>query len=339
MIISKTPFRISFFGGGTDMEPYFRKYGGACISTSFNKYCYVTVRQLPGFFEYKTHLTYNKTEYINNIDEIDHPAIKNAMKYMGVDNIRLVFDADIPARSGVGSSSSFVVGMLNCFHKMKGEDADKERLSKEAIMIEREMCKELGGWQDQIAAAYGGLNLIEFGDYGFKVTPIKISDNRKKELNDNLLLYFTGFTRNSFEVQNANFGLKDIKEKKGMEGVTFDDDKINILNQMKALVTDAQKILENENTDINEFGNLLDTTWNLKRKSGKSVTNDKIDEIYNKAKSEGALGGKILGAGGGGFMLFYVPKERQESFKKAFKDKLNVPFLFENDGTKIIHVS
>lgn len=321
------------------MEPYFSKYGGACLSTSFNKYCYVTVRDLPGFFDYKTHLTYNKTEYINNIDEIDHPAIKNAMKYMGIDNLRLVFDADIPARSGVGSSSSFVVGMLNCFHAMKKEAAGKERLAKEAIMIERDMCKELGGWQDQIAASYGGLNIIQFDKNGFKVDKINISDKRKKEFNDNLLLYFTGFTRNSFEVQNANFGLKDVKEKKGMDGVVFDDEKIKILDKMKKLVYDAKEILEDENRNIDDIGRLLNDTWVLKRESGKSVTNNKIDDIYEKGIKNGALGGKILGAGGGGFMLFYVPKDKKNSFMEAFKDKLNVPFEFENDGTKIIHTS
>ena len=204
MIITKTPFRMSFFGGGTDMESFFREYGGAVLSTTFDKYCYVNVRHLPPFFSYATELSYAKTERVNSLEEIEHPAIRNAMKMLDMHHIRLTYEADLPARSGLGTSSSFAVGMLNAFYALKGQYASKEKLAKEAIYLERVLCAEAGGWQDQIAAAFGGFNRIDFSADGYEVRPVLLSPERKRRLNGRLMMFFTGFTRFSAEIQQLN---------------------------------------------------------------------------------------------------------------------------------------
>lgn len=204
MIITQTPFRMSFFGGGTDMESFFRENGGSVLSTTFDKYCYVNVRHLPRFFDYSTELSYSKTERVTNIDAIQHPAIRNAMKMLDMHEIRLTYEADLPARSGLGTSSSFAVGMLNAFYALKGKYADKKKLADEAIYLERNLCQEAGGWQDQIAASFGGFNRINFNADGYEVLPVIISPERKKQLNQNLMMFFTGFTRFSSEIQKAN---------------------------------------------------------------------------------------------------------------------------------------
>lgn len=204
MIITKTPFRMSFFGGGTDIEDYFKNNNGAVLSTTFDKYCYVTVRHLPRFFEYKTHLTYSKMEFVNSYEEIEHPLIREAMKMLNMHELRLTYESDLPARSGLGTSSSFAVGMLNAFYSLKGKYADKKKIANEAIYLERVLCNEFGGWQDQIAASYGGLNRINFSSDGYEVHPVIISPERKRQLNNNLMMFFTGFTRFSSDVQKAN---------------------------------------------------------------------------------------------------------------------------------------
>ena len=204
MIITKTPFRMSFFGGGTDIENYFKENGGAVLSTTFDKYCYVTVRHLPDFFDYKTELAYSKMERVESVSEIEHPAIREAMRMLDINQIRLTYEADLPARSGLGTSSSFAVGMLNAFYALKGEKANKKQLADEAIYLERVLCKEAGGWQDQIAASFGGFNRINFSTEGYEVIPINISSKRKQQLNDNLLMFFTGFTRFSSDIQKVN---------------------------------------------------------------------------------------------------------------------------------------
>lgn len=324
MIITKTPFRMSFFGGGTDMEEFFREYGGAVLSTTFDKYCYVTVRHLPRFFDWKTHVTYSAQEYITDVDEMKHPAIRNAMKMLDMHEIRLIYDADLPARSGLGTSSSFAVGMLNAFYALKGKYADKKRLADEAIYLERVLCNEAGGWQDQIAAAYGGMNRIEFNKDGtYDVKPIIIHPDRKKLLNENLLMFFTGFTRFSSEMQEANKAGYNEKKKQ--------------LREMYALVGEAESILEDKHSDIDDFGRLLDKTWRLKRQTGGAITTDSIDAIYEKGIEAGALGGKLLGAGGGGFLVFYVKPENKAAVMEAMKDFLYVPFRFEDGGTQVIH--
>ena len=323
MIITKTPFRMSFFGGGTDMEDYFKEYGGSVLSTTFDKYCYVNVRHLPRFFDYSTELSYSKTERVTSVDAIQHPAIRNAMKMLDMHEIRLTYEADLPARSGLGTSSSFAVGMLNAFYALKGKYADKRKLADEAIYLERVLCNEAGGWQDQIAASFGGFNKINFNAYGYEVLPVIISPERKEMLNNNLMMFFTGFTRFSSEVQKANALSKK--------------DKIAQLKEMYMLVDEAEKVLTNKATDLKEFGTLLDYTWKLKRQTGDAVSTDSIDALYNKGVKAGALGGKLLGAGGGGFLIFYVEPEYQKVVKEAMDDLLYIPFKFENGGTRVIH--
>jgi len=324
MIITRTPFRMSFFGGGTDMESFFREHGGAVLSTTFDKYCYVNVRHLPRFFDYTTELSYAQIERVTNIEQIDHPAVRNAMKMLDMHEIRLTYEADLPARSGLGTSSSFAVGMLNAFYALKGKYASKKRLADEAIYLERVLCQEAGGWQDQIAAAFGGMNRIEFNKDGtYDVKPIIIHPDRKKQLNDNLMMFFTGFTRFSSDLQKAN-----------QAGY---DEKVKQLHQMYTLVGEAEKILEDKRSNLDDFGRLLDDTWHLKRQTGGAITTNGIDALYKKGIAAGALGGKLLGAGGGGFLVFYVQPEKQSAVKETMKDLLYVPFKFEDGGTRVIH--
>lgn len=324
MIITQTPFRMSFFGGGTDIEEYFKENGGAVISTTFDKYCYVTVRHLPRFFDYKTHLTYSKMEYVNSYDEISHPAIREAMRMLNMHEIRLTYESDLPAKSGLGTSSSFAVGMLNAFYAIKGKYADKKKLADEAIYLERILCNEAGGWQDQIAASYGGLNRINFTSEGYDVLPVIINPERKVRLNNNLLMFFTGFTRFSSDIQKANFSGGTSK-------------KISMFKRMQTLVDDAEKILVNKDSDLDDFGRLLDETWRLKRKTGSAVSTDSIDRLYEKGIKAGVLGGKLLGAGGGGCLVFYVPPEKQDRVKKEMSGLMHIPFQFEDGGTRVVH--
>ena len=327
MIITQTPFRMSFFGGGTDMESFFIKHGGAVLSTTFDKYCYVNVRHLPRFFDYSTELSYSRTERVTSIEDIEHPAIRNAMKMLDMHEIRLTYEADLPARSGLGTSSSFAVGMLNAFYALKGKYADKKKLADEAIYLERVLCEEAGGWQDQIAASFGGFNRINFNTDGtYDVLPVIISPERKKNLNDNLMMFFTGFTRFSSDVQKANAETKETQEAKEKRYL-----------EMLSLVDKAEQILTDKNTDLDNFGRLLDHTWKLKKQTGSAVSTNSIDALYEKGMQAGALGGKLLGAGGGGFLVFYVQPEYQEAVKEAMKELMYIPFRFEDGGTRVIH--
>ena len=323
MIITKTPFRMSFFGGGTDIQSFFNEYGGAVLSTTFDKYCYVTVRHLPRFFDFTTHLTYSKMEFVSDVNEIEHPAIRNAMKMLDMHELRLTYDADLPARSGLGTSSSFAVGMLNAFYALKGKYADKKKLADDAIYLERVLCHEAGGWQDQIAASFGGFNRINFNADGYEVLPVVISPERKKQLNKNLMMFFTGFTRFSSDIQLANASEKI--------------DKTVYLKEMLSLVDDAEKVLTDKYSDLDEFGRLLNRTWELKRQTGSAVSTADIDELYKRGIKAGALGGKLLGAGGGGFLILYVQPEYKASVFEAMKDLMYIPFKFEDGGTRIIH--
>ena len=322
MIITQTPFRMSFFGGGTDFPDFYREHGGAVISTTFDKYCYVNVRHLPRFFDYSTELSYARTERVKRVEDIEHPAIREAMKHLDMHEIRLTYEADLPARSGLGTSSSFAVGMLNAFYALKGKYADKRKLADDAMFLERVLCNESGGVQDQIAASFGGMNRINFNAEGYTVNPVIISPERKKLLNRNLMLFFTGFSRFSSDIQVA--AEKNLKSKQ------------NQLLEMLSLVDDAEKILTSK-TDLEEFGRLLDYTWQLKRGITDKVSTDSIDAVYSRALQAGATGGKLLGAGGGGFLLFYVDPDKQENVRKALENLLYVPFEFENGGTRVIH--
>jgi D-glycero-alpha-D-manno-heptose-7-phosphate kinase len=314
---------MSFFGGGTDMPSFFKEHGGSVISTTFDKYCYVNVRHLPPFMPYLSELVYSKFERVNSIDEIVHPLIRECMRLHDIHEIRLTYEGDLPARTGLGTSSTFAVGMLNAFCALKGKMMSKHQLAQEAIHVERDILQEHGGWQDQVAAAYGGLNRIDFLEGQFKVTPIIIHPDRKKELDDNLMLFYTGVQRFSSEIQADTFA-KPV-------------DKTKQLLEMLALVDEAQNILTDKNASLNEFGRLLDYTWKLKRGTGNKVSNNSIDDLYDRGIKAGALGGKLLGAGGGGFLLFYVEKDKQENVLKALDDLMHVPFQFESEGSTVIH--
>lgn len=324
MIITRTPFRMSFFGGGTDMEEFFRVNGGSVISTTIDKYCYVNVRHLPRFFDWSTELTYSRIERVSDIRDINHPAIREAMRMLDMHEIRLTYEADLPAKSGLGTSSSFAVGMLNAFYALKGKYADKKKLADEAIYLERELCLEAGGWQDQIAASFGGLNRINFAADGYEVLPLIISPERKKQLNDNLVMFFTGFTRFSSELQRAN-DVSGTKEKQ------------DCLKKIYELVNEAEQILVNESAKLDDFGRLLDISWKLKKATGASISTNNIDMLYEKGINAGALGGKLLGAGGGGFLLFYVQPDKKEAVIKSMENLMHIPFKFENSGTTVIH--
>ena len=323
MIFSRTPFRMSFFGGGTDMSDFYKEYGGSVISSTFDKYCYVNVRHLPRFFEHRNQLTYSKIEKVNSPDEFQHPLVREGMKYLDMHELIISYDADLPARTGLGTSSSFAVGMLNSFYALKGKYVSKRQLADDAIYLERVLCKENGGIQDQIAVSYGGFNRIDMDADGYKVSPVIIFPERKEQLNDNLMLFFSGFSRLSSQIHAENKTSKEEKTRKLLE--------------MKDLVNVAEAVLTDKHGDLDEFGRLLDYSWQLKRGTGSNISNNEIDYMYKTAKDAGALGGKLLGAGGGGFMLFYVPQENQAAVKKALEKYLYVKFKFENAGTEIIY--
>lgn len=301
MVITQTPFRMSFFGGGTDFPGFYNEHGGSVISTTFDKYCYVTVRHLPRFFDYSNQITYNIIENANTIEDIQHPAVREAMKYLDMHELRLVYEADLPARSGLGTSSSFAVGMLNAFYALKGKYVDKRKLADDAIYLERVLCNESGGVQDQIAAAFGGFNKITFSADGYTVSPVVISQDRKKLLNENLMLFFTGFSRFSSEIA------------KKQEAATHD--KTKELLTMKSLVDDAEKILTSK-TDLVEFGKLLNYTWQLKRGITSGISTDAIDGLYEKAINAGAVGGKLLGAGVADSCCFMLKKTNKKMSKR-----------------------
>lgn len=316
---------MSFFGGGTDMPQFFKENGGAVLSTTFDKYCYVNVRHLPPFFEYTTEASYAKIERVTDLDDMEHPLIRNAMRMLDMHELRITYEADLPARTGLGTSSSFAVGLLNACYCLKGKYADKKQLADDAIYLERVLCNEAGGWQDQIAASFGGLNKITFFGDDYQVDRVIISPERKKMLNDNLMLFFTGFTRFSSEIQQSTgAGIKD---------------KTTQLREMLVLVDEAESVLTNKERDLDDFGRLLDETWKLKRQTGSKISTGSIDELYARAIKAGALGGKLLGAGGGGFLLFYVQPEKRREVMAAMHDLLYVPFQFENAGTRVIYYS
>ena len=322
MIISQTPMRMSFFGGGTDFPEFFGVHGGAVISTTFDKYCHVNVRPLPELFDYKTYLAYAQIEKVNSVDEIRHPAIRNAMKWLGLERICLNYDADLPSKTGLGTSSAFSVGMLNAFYTMLGVSKTKRELADDAIYLERTLCKEDGGIQDQIASAFGGFNRIDFSENGYTVKPLNISPERKEALNGNLMMFFTGLSRFSFQIQ---------KTTKTVLGQRTDQ-----LLKMLDMVDLAEKILTDPEKPLDDFGLLLNETWRLKRSISSEISTDLIDTLYKKATDAGALGGKLLGAGGGGCLLFYVNEENQDAVRAALSDMLEIKFKFENEGTRII---
>lgn len=324
MVISRTPFRISFFGGGTDYRNFFEQYGGSVLSTAFNKFCYVTVREFSPFFGYKNQLTYSKIERFNNPNEVSHPVVREFLKYKNEDGLQISYDADLPARSGLGSSSAFAVGLVNAAGALRGKKYSADYLADEAIVIERELCRECGGLQDQVAVAFGGFNRIDFDSLGYHVKPIAASASRLCELNKNLMLFFSGIRRYSYDIsieQNNNV-----------------NQNVSILCEMKQIVDDAESLLMSDKS-MDNFGMLLDDSWNLKKQLSNKIANPLTDEMYDIAKAHGAIGGKLLGAGGGGFLLLYVPEKSQNSVRNALKDYVNFPFEFEPTGSSIIYKS
>jgi len=323
MIISRTPFRISFFGGGTDYPIWYKQNKGAVLATSINKYCYITCRYLPPFFKHKHRIVYGKIELTRDIPEIRHPAVREALNFMKIDRgVEIHHDGDLPAKTGLGSSSSFTVGLLNAFYALQGIMVSKMELAQKAIHIEQETIKENVGSQDQISAAFGGFNLIEFGDEKkFKVRPITINERRLEILQDHLMLFFTGLSRNASEI--AGEQIKKIPQRK------------KELKMMYDMVWEAIEILNNR-SDISEFGKLLHESWKLKRSLTDKISTPVIDEIYSIAIRTGALGGKLLGAGGGGFILVFAKPDVQSRIKDKLRHLLYVPFKFENLGSQII---
>jgi len=323
MIINRTPLRISFFGGGTDYPSWYLKHGGSVLSTSIDKYCYISCRVLPPFFEYKLRVVYSKTELCSHFEEIQHPAVRETLRFLGLEKgLEIHYDGDLPARSGMGSSSSFTVGLLHCLYALRGIMPSKKQLAIESIHIEQDMIKETVGSQDQVCAAYGGLNLINFSTSGeIDVQPVTLSKARLEELDSHLMLFYTGIQRTASDV--AKNYVEDIDGKK------------NILKKMQKMVQDGLEVL-NSNYSIYRFGELLHETWMLKKGLGGDVSNGYVDEMYERALKAGAIGGKITGAGGGGFLLLFVPPSKQRWIREALSDKIHVPFRFESGGSQII---
>ena len=324
MIISRTPHRISFFGGGTDYPDYYLKYGGKVLGATIDKYCYLSVRKLPPYFKHRHRIVYSKIENVSTIDEIVHPAVRETLKYLNINfGVSVHHEGDIPALSGMGSSSSFTVGLLNTMYALEGKMVSKEDLAKEAIHIEQELIRENVGSQDQTFAAHGGFNLIEFSVSGeISVVPVIVRPDRLKDLEKCLMLVFTGISRKASVA--AGDKIKNIPNNTGC------------LVQMKNLVDDAYRIITTPNKNLCEFGELLNETWKLKKNLSNEVTNPQIEELYDIVLKSGGVGGKLCGAGGGGFMLFYVEPENKAKVIKALKNYLLVPFNFDYDGSKII---
>lgn len=325
MIITRTPFRVSFFGGGTDLPDFYRQFGGEVLSTTIDKYLYITLRHMPQFWDYKHRFVYgSNTELVSQIDDIQHPAIREVMRFLKIPyGVDLHYNTDIPARSGIGSSSSFTVGLLNALNGLNGKMSSKQRLAEDAIYVEQHLIGEAVGSQDQTAAAYGGLNHIIFRtDGGIEVHPLTLSDQRARELNRHLLLVFTGFQRFAKDIEKGKI------QRLGSNTAQ--------LLEMKNYVRQAVAVL-NSQEDIAGFGELLNDTWQRKKSLSEQVSNEHIDRMYRTGRENGAIGGKLLGAGGGGFMLFFVRPKDRSKLKAAFQDYAQVPFAFDHTGSQVIY--
>jgi D-glycero-alpha-D-manno-heptose-7-phosphate kinase len=324
MIISRTPYRISLFGGGTDYPAWYLRHGGAVVGTTINKYCYISVRHLPPFFEHRHRVVYSIVENVKELDEIQHPAVRAVLQEMHVqEGVEIHHDGDLPARSGLGSSSSFTVGLLNALRALRGRMSTARQLAEEAIRIEQEVLGEAVGSQDQIWAAYGGTSVIRFEPGGgFQVTPLIMPAHRRQDLQDSMMLFFTGLSRFATAIaakQIANFAKRE-KE----------------LMAMGALVDEAVDIIQSEHRPIAEIGALLNESWQIKRNLADGVSTDEIDEIYAAGRAAGALGGKLLGAGGGGFFLFFVEPGKRQALRQALRKLIQVPVEIGSPGSKIV---
>lgn len=328
MIISRTPVRVSFFGGGTDYREYYERNGGAVLGTTINKYVYVSLNRLSQFFDYRIRVGYSRAELANKVDEIIHPSVRECLRFRNVDgNLDIHIFADLPARTGLGSSSAFTVGFLNALYALEGRIASKEQLAKDCLRVEQDILKENVGSQDQVHAAYGGFNVIEFSDRGFKVQPLVISGSKRASLETSMMVFFTGQTRLASEV---------VKEQ-----VERTKSKVNdaYLREMHSMVGTAVQIVstEPEQSMLQSLGRLMHESWRLKKSLSPNVTNSLINHAYEHALAAGAYGGKISGAGGGGFLTLLVPSERQDSVRAALHSLLEVSFGFEDEGSSIIY--
>lgn len=324
MIITRTPFRISFFGGGTDYPAWFQKHGGEVLSTSIDKYCYITCRHLPPFFDYKHRIVYSAIENVRHWDEIKHPAVRGVLSWANCSKgLEIHHDGDLPARSGLGSSSSFTVGLVHALAALKGNMVSKEQLARDAIHIEQNVIGESVGSQDQVAAAFGGFNRIEFlRSGGFQVSPVIVKKKRLAELQKHLMLCFTGFSRIAAEVAQSKIANLAKRETE--------------LFRLREMVDEAVQILHGCSRPIEEFGDLLHQAWLAKKQLSDKVSTGEIDAIYDTARAAGAIGGKILGAGGGGFLLLFVKPENQPRVREALKDLVHVPFNFDESGSRVV---
>ncbi len=326
MIISRTPYRVSLFGGGTDYRSWYQNHGGAVISTTIDKYCYITTRRLPPFHTEKSRIVWSKIEAVKNNADIEHPAVRSCLKYLGItEGMEIHHTGDLPARSGLGSSSAFTVGLLNCLRTLQRSSPKKKDLAIEAVHIERDVMKENVGIQDQIACTYGGFNRVDIEkDGSFNVVRVHTTLYWKRLIQQHMMLFFTGISRTASEI-----AIEQIK-------THATGDKDAELHRMRQMVDEAQKIIIRCRGDLKDLGQLLHESWQIKRSLAKNITSDPIDDIYNKARVAGALGGKLLGAGGGGFMLLFVEPEKHYAVRKALEKILWVPFNFEDSGSQII---
>ncbi len=323
MIITRTPLRISFFGGGTDYPLWYREHGGAVLATTIDKSCYITCRYLPPFFDYHSRISYSRIENVNRNTAIEHPSVRACLQFLGInEGVEVHHVADLPARTGLGTSSAFTVGLLLGLYALKDRMRDKHTLAADAIHVEQDVLQEAVGSQDQVSAAYGGFNRINFGtDGGIDVRRILTEKNRLGQLEKHLALFFTGFSRIASEIATEQLRMTPHKKKE--------------LDMMLHLVDEAEAIITKPNRDLHEFGRLLHESWQIKRTLTQKISNANIDEIYEAGLSAGALGGKLLGAGGGGFMLFFVPPDRREALRMRLKKLLCVPFGFSNRGSHV----
>ena len=324
MIITRTPYRVSFFGGGTDYPGWFREHGGAVLATAIDKYCYITCRRLPPFFQHKHRIVYSLIENVSRVDEIQHPAVRAALQWAKIEEgLEIHHDGDLPARSGLGSSSSFVVGLVQALHALDGKMTNRGQLAKTAIHIEQDLLKENVGSQDQVLAAYGGLNFIKFRpDDLFDVRPVIIPQARKEVLAEHLMLCFTGFSRFASEVAKSQLDNLHAKQRQ--------------LMRMRQMVDEGLGILVDSSVPIETFGELLHEAWQNKRSLSHMVTTPEIDQIYDAARDAGAIGGKLLGAGGGGFMLLFAKPKNQPEIRERLKNLIHVPFKFEDGGSRVV---
>lgn len=324
MIISRTPFRISFFGGGTDYPAWYERHGGAVVAAAINRYCYISCRYLPPFFSHRFRIAYSQLETASTVEEIRHPAVRACLQFLDINTgLEIHHDSDLPKQTGLGTSSAFAVGLLHSLHRLLGQNVPPMQLALEAINVERDLCKEHVGSQDQVTAAIGGINRLDFlPDGRITTTPLKLPPGRLSAFERHLMLFFTGFSRFASGVVIEQLNNMERNEKE--------------LHEMRAMVDEAINILRDQARDLKGFGELLHEGWRLKRSLSSRISNATIDEIYKTARQAGALGGKICGAGGGGFMLLFVDPEKQPAVETALQNYLRVPFAVDFQGSQII---